>query len=190
MPKKETPNQFVGAPLAKLVCEVFRRRVVDIEEQFSEETKQAIYRDMGKPDWLTYATGMRQKTAWGGEAEIQAISKLLQVNIHVKSAGHTQKYPSPGNTTTIYLVHANASNKEEDAKNHYHYELPHSIYQRHASRLLGPPSFSSLISQRFASGASAVSYLSGSSQGIFSPDDLSSSAISTHQTNVTPGTAP
>jgi len=130
--QKETPRQFQGDSLKKLVCDIFRNRVVDyMTQQLDEATQKSIYIEAGRPDWNSYTAAMRQPTGWGGEPEIRAISQLAQVHIKVSGSGYTRDYLSTGATTTLYIVHASADKGTEDSKNHYHFGLAETVYRAH-----------------------------------------------------------
>jgi len=130
--QKETPHQFQGDSLKKLVCDIFRNRVVDyMTQQLDEATQKSIYIEAGRADWNNYAAAMRQPTGWGGEPEIRAISQLAQVHIKVLGSGYTRDYLATGATTTLYIVHASAGKGTRDSKNHYHFGLAETVYRAH-----------------------------------------------------------
>lgn len=58
--QKYSPLQFQGNVLGKLICEVFRNRVVDyMGQKFSKVEKQSIHTASGKSTWADYAANMR-----------------------------------------------------------------------------------------------------------------------------------
>jgi len=135
---KDSPLGYEGDVLKTLVCAVFRGRVVnELSKVFLDEKDRdpiLLTAQIDNPrikDWATYTDAMREPTAWGGDAEIRAISHLAQVNIRVASAGSKDiPYQFPDSTQTLYLAHVNAKNKVGGNKNHYHYGLSRTIYDK------------------------------------------------------------
>lgn len=138
--QKDTPLQFQGQILEKLICELFRDRVVDkMNECFDLGRQQAIYSDAGRPNWKNYTDYMRLAGSWGGDAEIQAISQLAQTNIAISGGAVVNRYDFAGATQSLSLIHTNAAGAKGGAKNHYHFRLDKTVYTQHMRNLSGRP---------------------------------------------------
>jgi tetratricopeptide (TPR) repeat protein len=137
--QKDTPQQFQGQILEKLICEVFRGRVVDKMNEFDLGRQQAIYSDAGRSNWKNYTDHMRLAGSWGGDAEIQAISQLAQRNIAVSDGSTTNRYDFAGATQSLSLIHTNAAGAKGGVKNHYHFHLDKTAYTQHMQNLSGRP---------------------------------------------------
>jgi hypothetical protein len=111
--------------LAKLICKVFRNRVVDEMEKLSADEKLIISAAEQKP-WESYVNWMRSN-GWGGNAEIDIISKMTLVSIQLNSKLYVTKIGEAKDETRIlHLI---------DAEGHYKFKLEKTIYDEHVKEL-------------------------------------------------------
>lgn len=113
-----------------LLCKVLRHRTVkEMTSFFSKEHQQVIADDVNKVNWNNYARWMKKNTAWGGQAEIMAMSNLTKTSIKVYSKGYNMDYLYDGSQQNISLVYTNVTNKLNPG-NHYHYLISEDLQKK------------------------------------------------------------
>lgn len=111
-----------GKNFRKLINSDFRKNLIEFMRRHKSD-----YQGFIAEDFDTYINEMKKPTAWGGEEEISAASKLLDCSIVVSEyiqnkKQFIQEYLRASSNPVIQLVHT-SKEKGSQSKTHYHFEI-------------------------------------------------------------------